>query len=116
MLITDVTGHEGDFNLQTQGIELVRHESILKDHEFDDEDLVRQVYYQEILDLTRQVLERNPKLEVFSLRSASRPTSSRWLTFIVSIQVPKVHHCTSSNTSARTAQTSFPPAQCMAST
>lgn len=62
MLITDVTGHEGDFNLQTQGIEFVSHDSRLKDEEFDDEDLVRKVYYQEILDLAKQVLERNPNL------------------------------------------------------
>lgn len=62
MLITDVTGHEGDFNLQTQGIEFVHHTSGLKDEQFDDENLVKQVYYQEILDLTRQVLEQNPKL------------------------------------------------------
>lgn len=62
MLITDVTGHEDDLNLQTQGIEFVRHESSLKDEEFDDEGLVTKVYYQEILDLTRQVLNRNPKL------------------------------------------------------
>ena len=62
MLITDVTGNESDFNLQTQGIKFVRHESKLKDEQFDDEDLVKQVYYREILDLTRQVLERNPKL------------------------------------------------------
>lgn len=62
MLITDVTGHEDDFNLETQGIEFVRHESSLKDDEFDDEDLVRKTYYQEILDLTKQVLKQNPKL------------------------------------------------------
>lgn len=62
MLITDVTGHEGDLSLQTQGIQFVRHESSLKGEEFDDEDLVRNVYYQEILDLTRQVLDKNPKL------------------------------------------------------
>ncbi|KAG6364138.1 hypothetical protein INS49_005736 [Diaporthe citri] len=62
VLITDVTGHEDDFNLQTQGIEFVRHESSLKDEEFDNEDLVRKTYYQEILDLTKQVLEQNPKL------------------------------------------------------
>lgn len=62
VLITDVTGQEGDFNLQTQGIEFVHHDSNLKDENFDDENLVRQVYYQEILDLIKQVLERNPKL------------------------------------------------------
>lgn len=62
MLITDVTGHEGDLDLQTQGIEFVRHGSSLKDEEFDDEDLVRKVYYHEILDLTRQMLDKNPKL------------------------------------------------------
>lgn len=62
MLITDVTGHEDDFNLQTQGIEFVRHESSLKDEEFDDENIVKRGYYQEILDLTKQVVERNPKL------------------------------------------------------
>ncbi|KAK7696789.1 hypothetical protein SLS64_014217 [Diaporthe eres] len=61
VLITDVTGHEGDFDLQTQGIEFVRHESSLKDEEFDDEDLIRKTYYQEILDLTKQVLKQNPK-------------------------------------------------------
>lgn len=61
MLITDVTGHEGDFNLQTEGVEFVRHDSRLKDEEFDDEGLVRGIYYQEILDLTKQVLEQNPK-------------------------------------------------------
>lgn len=62
MKITDVTGHEDDFHLQTQGIQFVSHESRLKDEEFDDEDLVRKVYYQEILDLTKQVLGKNPKL------------------------------------------------------
>lgn len=61
VLITDVTGHEGDFNLQTQGIEFVSHESRLNHGEFDDEGPVTEVYYQEILDLTRQVLEQNPK-------------------------------------------------------
>lgn len=62
MKITDVTGHEGDFHLQTQGIEFVSHESRLKDEEFDDEDLVKKVYYQEILELTKRVLEKNTKL------------------------------------------------------
>lgn len=62
MLITDVTDIEDDFNLQTQGIEFVHHESSLEDEDFDDENIVKQTYYQEILDLTRRVLEQNPKL------------------------------------------------------
>lgn len=62
VLITDVTGHEDEFNLETQGIEFVCHESKLKDEEFDDEKLVKGVYYDEILDLTKQVLQQNPKL------------------------------------------------------
>lgn len=57
-----MTGYEDDLNLETQGIEFVRHESNLRNEEFDNEDLVRKVYYQEILDLTRQVLDKNPKL------------------------------------------------------
>jgi hypothetical protein len=62
VLITDVTGHDDEFNLQTQGIEFVRHESKLGDDEFDDENIVKQTYYQEILDLTKRVLDQNPKL------------------------------------------------------
>ncbi|KAH8756225.1 CmcJ catalyzes late reaction in the cephamycin biosynthetic pathway [Diaporthe sp. PMI_573] len=61
VLITDVTGHDDEFNLQTQGIEFVRHESKLGDDEFDDENIVKQTYYQEILDLTKRVLDQNPK-------------------------------------------------------
>ncbi|KAL1863862.1 low-affinity methionine permease [Diaporthe australafricana] len=60
--VTDVTGCEGDFSLETQGIEFVHHESSLKDGEFDDEDLIKRTYYQETLDLTKKVLESNPKL------------------------------------------------------
>lgn len=60
--VTDVTGCEKDFSLETQGIEFVHHDSALKDGEFDDEDLIQRVYYQEILDLTKKVLGSNPKL------------------------------------------------------
>ncbi|POS74105.1 cephamycin biosynthesis protein CmcJ [Diaporthe helianthi] len=66
VLITDVTGHEDEFNLQTQGIEFVHHESKLADEQFDDEKLVTETYYQEILDLTKKVLENNPKFPKIS--------------------------------------------------
>lgn len=36
VLLSDATGHEDNFNLQTQGIELVRHKSTLTEADFDN--------------------------------------------------------------------------------
>lgn len=58
--ITDVSGKEADYLLYRNGFQYVKHSSQLKDAEFEDEELVKNVYYPEMAGFLRSVLEQCP--------------------------------------------------------
>lgn len=58
--ITDVTGREADYSLLRNGFQYVKHASQLGDAEFEDEELVKKVYYPEMAEFLRGVLEQFP--------------------------------------------------------
>lgn len=58
--ITDITGREADYSIPSNGFEYVRHQSQLKDAKFEDEELVKKVYYPEMAALLQSVLEQYP--------------------------------------------------------
>lgn len=60
MSITDITGNEADYLLSHHGFQYAKHSSQLKAAEFEDEELVKKVYFPEMTAFLRNVLEQCP--------------------------------------------------------
>lgn len=61
MAITDISGKEVNYLLSRHGFQYVKHSSQLVEAEsFEDEELVQKVYYPEMADFLRSVLEQCP--------------------------------------------------------
>lgn len=61
MAITDISGKEADYLLSRYGFQYVKHSSQLNQADlFEDEELVKKVYYPEMADFLRSVLEQCP--------------------------------------------------------
>lgn len=50
--VKDIRGHEEDFCLDQQGFQILRHES--KEKEFADEDEVKDVIYEEVIEMLKE--------------------------------------------------------------
>ncbi|KAK5685252.1 hypothetical protein LTS10_003329 [Elasticomyces elasticus] len=52
--IVDIRGHESDFSLDKQGFQFVNHGTEVKGEQFDDEEIVKGIYYQECEELVME--------------------------------------------------------------